>query len=415
MADVEEKADKAGQDLQSSPAPRSLDPNEKSGGDASQHDERARREAERKAQDAERKRRRRSILTRSIFLIVLVIAAIAGTYYWFTTRNLVETDDAYTDGRAISIAPQISGDVIQLAVNDNQFVHKGDVLIRIDPRDYTTARDEAEGALAIAKGQFAGAEAGLAKARVTFPAMLDAAKAQLQIAQANLFNAETEYHRQHAIARAATTQQAVDASTAAYEQAQAQVKQAQAQVEQATPVPQNIAQAQAERDQLEGTVKQAEARLARAELNVGYTVVRAPQDGWVTRRNVEVGDYVQPGMTIMDLVSPQVWITANYKETQLDRIREGQKVTIDVDAYPDLHLTGHVDSIQLGSGSRFSAFPAENATGNFVKIVQRVPVKIDIDSGLDPHLPLPLGISVEPTIHVGDTKPAGQDTKPAGQ
>ncbi len=395
---------------ESSAAPRALDPNEKpadvkprdAGRDAKADDDAARQ------RDDERKHRRRSILIRSIFALVILVGAIAGTIYWFTTRNFESTDDAYTDGRAISIAPQVSGNVIALEVNDNQFVHKGDVLIRIDPRDYTTARDQAAGALAIAKGQLAGAEAGLAKARVTFPADLDAAKAQLLIAQANLFNAQTQYHREHAIDRQATTQQAVDSSTAALQQAEGQVKQAEAQVQEATPVPQNIDQAQAQRDQLDGTVKQAAAALARAELNVGYTVVRAPQDGWVTRRNVEVGDYAQPGVTIMDLVSPQVWVTANFKETQLDRVRPGQKVSISVDAYPNLKLEGHVDSIQLGSGSRFSAFPAENATGNFVKIVQRVPVKIDIDSGLDPNVPLPLGISVEPTVNLGDTPPAGK-------
>jgi membrane fusion protein (multidrug efflux system) len=128
--------------------------------------------------------------------------------------------------------------------------------------------------------------------------------------------------------------------------------------------------------------------------------VRAPQDGWITQRNVEMGNDVTAGQQIFAIVSPEVWITANFKETQLGLMRPGQSVEISVDAYPQLHLTGHVDSIQKGSGSKFSAFPAQNATGNFVKIVQRVPVKIVIDHGLDPNLPLPLGISVEPTVRV---------------
>ena len=223
-----------------------------------------------------------------------------------------------------------------------------------------------------------------------------------------MYRAQTDYKRQHAISREATTQESVDASTAALQQAQGQVQQAQAQVQQATPVPQNIDEASAQKDQLSGQVQQAEAQLAQADLNLGYTVVRAPQDGWVTRRNVEVGNYAQPGTTIMDIVSPQVWVTANFKENQLDRMRPGQAVDISVDAYPGLKLHGHVNSVQLGTGSRFSTFPAENATGNFVKIVQRLPVKIDIDSGLDPAIPLSLGLSVEPTVHVGDTKGAGQ-------
>jgi membrane fusion protein (multidrug efflux system) len=152
--------------------------------------------------------------------------------------------------------------------------------------------------------------------------------------------------------------------------------------------------------QLDGLVHNAQAALDQAKLNLSYTTIRAPQDGWVTQRNVEVGYYLQAAQSIMSLVVPEVWITANFKETQLARMRSGQAVDIAVDAYPSLHLTGHVDSIQMGSGSRFSAFPAENATGNFVKIVQRVPVKIIIDHGLDPNLPLPLGLSVEPTVDV---------------
>ncbi len=361
----------------------------------------------------ERKGRRRTWLIRIVFLLVLVAAAIGATIYWLSTRGTVSTDDAYTDGRAVSIAPRVSGYVIELAVNDNQFVHKGDVLIRIDPRDYQAARDQAAGTVAIAKGQLAGSVAALERAKVTFPAQLAAAQGNLAIAQGNLFRAQTDYRRQHGISKDATTQESVDASTAALRQAEGQVKQAEAQVTQATPVPQNIDEAAAQRDQISGQVQQAEAQLAQADLNLGYTVVRAPQDGWVTRRNVEVGTYAQPGAAIMSLVSPEVWVTANFKEDQLDLMRPGQTATISVDAYGGLKLQGHVDSVQLGSGSRFSAFPAENATGNFVKIVQRVPVKIIIDSGLDPKVPLPLGISVEPTVTVsGATPPSRSGAAP---
>ena len=148
--------------------------------------------------------------------------------------------------------------------------------------------------------------------------------------------------------------------------------------------------------QLEGQLLQSKANLAQAQLNLGYTHVIAPQDGWVTKRNVELGDYATTGTPLLAIVSPQLWVTANFKETQLDRMRPGQQVAISVDAYPQLHLQGHVDSLQLGSGSRFTAFPPENATGNFVKIVQRVPVKILIDQGLDPQLPLPLGVAATP-------------------
>ena len=161
---------------------------------------------------------------------------------------------------------------------------------------------------------------------------------------------------------------------------------------------QNIGQSQEQVSQLQGSLEQAKGRLDQANLNIEWTVVRAPQDGWVTRRNVNKGNYVSAGTQIMSLVTTDLWVTANFKETELDGMRAGQQVAVSIDAYPDLQLRGHVDSIQRGSGSRFSAFPAENATGNFIKIVQRVPVKIVIDSGLKPDEPVPLGISVVPTV-----------------
>jgi len=173
-------------------------------------------------------------------------------------------------------------------------------------------------------------------------------------------------------------------------------------VRRAELVPQYIGQAEAQVRQLEAQVALARAQLAQAELNLSWTKVVAPQDGWITKRNVEQGNYVQAGQTVLAIVTPDIWVTANFKESQLDRMSAGQKVDLLVDAYPDLKLTGHVDSVQLGSGSRFTAFPPENATGNFVKIVQRVPVKILIDIGLNPAFPLPLGLSVVPTVHLAD-------------
>jgi membrane fusion protein (multidrug efflux system) len=330
--------------------------------------------------------------------LIALLAIIAGAIYWYTTRNEEDTDDAYTDGRAVSIAAQVSGYVVDLAVNDNQFVHAGQVIVKIDPRDYIAARDQARGQLEVAQGQLAAARAGLAVAKKNFPARLESAKAQLQAAQAGLVKAQQDARRQHNVARGATTQEQVDQADAALLQAQANVAQAEANVREASPVQENIDQTAAQASQIEGQVALAKAQLDQAELNLSHTVITAPQDGWVTKRNVELGNYLTTGSSIMSLVSPQVWVTANFKESQLARMRPGQRVDISVDAYPNLRLTGHVDSIQLGSGSKFTAFPAENATGNFVKIVQRVPVKIDIDSGLDPNLPLPLGLSVDPTV-----------------
>ncbi|MGD0721675.1 MAG: HlyD family secretion protein [Roseiarcus sp.] len=346
-----------------------------------------------------RRRGRRPIVWLIGILVVGVLVA-GGVYYWLATKGLESTDDAFTDGRAVAIAPQVAGVVVSLDVADNQFVHRGDPLIHIDPRQYRIARDQAEGALETARRQYQFQVLGAEIARKNFPAQLEQAQAQLDSAKANALKAQQDFDRQKSLPKQATTQQEVDAATAALAQASAQVMLADAQVQQASPVPQRIGETDQQVGQLGGQVEQAQARLDQADLDLSWTIVTAPQDGWITRRNVEVGNYVAAGQQIFSIVSPQVWITANFKESQLDRMRPGQSVTISVDGYPQLSLTGHVDSIQMGSGSKFSAFPAENATGNFVKIVQRVPVKIDIDGGLDPKLPLPLGISVEPTVKV---------------
>jgi membrane fusion protein, multidrug efflux system len=342
--------------------------------------------------------RRGRVFLGGILIFGLLIGG--GIYYWLSTRNIESTDDAYTDGRAVAIAPRVSGQVVSLDVTDNEFVHKGQALIHIDPRQFELDRDSAQGTLDMAQHQLAGQKFGAEIARKNFPALLKQAQAQLASAQAMEAKTQADDRRQRSLPKAATTQQDVDAAAAALRQAQAQVLQAEAQVAQAEPVPQQIGQADTQVGQLKGQVEQAKARLDQALLNLSWTVVTAPQDGWITKRNVEVGDYVTVGQQIFSIVAPEVWITANFKESQLDRMRPGQPATIKLDAYPHLDLRGHVDSIQLGSGSKFTAFPPENATGNFIKIVQRVPVKIVIDKGLDPNLPLPLGISAVPTVDV---------------
>ncbi len=332
----------------------------------------------------------------------MAVAAVAliggGIWYWQATKDIESTDDAFTDGRAVTIAPQVSGTVVSLDVTDNQFVRKGDRIIAIDPRQYQLARDQADAALAQAQGQLAGQAYGAEIARKSFPAQLDQARARLAAAQVNLVKAQADAARQSHLPKGATTQQEVDAANAALGAAQAQVLDAQAQLEEATPVAQRIGQADALVQQQGGQVAAAKAQLDDARLKLSWTNLTAPQDGWITKRNVEVGTYVTAGQQVTALVSPEVWVTANFKENQLDRIRPGQKVEIRVDAYPSLKLEGHVDSVQLGSGTRFTVFPPENATGNFVKIVQRVPVKIVLDQGLEPGMRLPLGLSVSPRV-----------------
>ena len=344
--------------------------------------------------------RRSRAKPRAFLFLIALLAAAAATGYWYLNRDLITTDDAYTDGDAVTVAPRVAGIVSALLVTDNQAVKAGDTLVRIDPSPFQAVRDQAAANLMAAEAEAANARVALDMARVTAPARLAVAHAQLLNAQAARFKADADAARQRALPRGATMQQDLDTAEAAARSAAAQVAQAEAAIREADQVAQTVAQAEARVRELDAQVALAKARLDQAALDLSWTNVVAPQDGWITRRNVEQGNYVAAGQAIMALVTNQLWVTANFKEDQLNRMRPGQPVDITVDAYSDLRLKGHVDSIQLGSGQRFSAFPAENATGNFVKIVQRVPVKILIDSGLDPDRPLPLGLSVNPVVRV---------------
>jgi membrane fusion protein, multidrug efflux system len=345
---------------------------------------------------------RRASHAKLVLVLIVLFAVAGGATHWYLTKDEASTDDAYTDGHAIAVAPQVSGTVVALRVTDNQRVKAGDILLEIDPRSYVAARDQVQGSLDVAEAQLANARINLDWTKQDYPARLAAAQASLGSAEATHFKAEADQRRQRNLPKQATSQQDIDSAEAALRGADARIAEAQAAVRRAELVPQYIGQAEAQVRQLEAQVALARAQLAQAELNLAWTKVVAPQDGWITKRNVEQGNYVNAGQTLLSIVTPDLWITANFKESQLDRMRPGQKVDISVDAYPSLKLTGHVDSVQLGSGSRFTAFPPENATGNFVKIVQRVPVKILIDSGLDSKFPLGLGLSVVPTVHLAD-------------
>ncbi|ELY7488934.1 HlyD family secretion protein [Cronobacter turicensis] len=333
--------------------------------------------------------------------IVVIIMVIGAIIWWFMTRNLETTDDAFIDGDAVTVAPKVAGYVTELRVKDNQRVKKGDLLVVIDPRDATAQRDQAQAQLSLAESQLHQAQAQLALAKVQYPAQRDQAKAQVLRAQAELANARAEYQRQRGVDPRATSKQNIDAASAQLRSAEAGLANAQAQLDVAEQVQLQIRQQETNVEARQSQVAQARAQLQTAELNLSYTEVRAPFDGYVTKRNVQNGTLVQAGSALFSIVSPEIWVVANFKESQLERMRPGDKVEVSVDAFPDLELQGHVESIQQGSGSRFSAFPAENATGNFVKIVQRVPVKIVIDKGLENwNQPLPLGLSVEPEVTV---------------
>lgn len=332
--------------------------------------------------------------------VVVIIMVIVTLIWWLMTKDQITTDDAFTDGDAVTIAPKISGYVTNLAVKDNQLVRKGQLLVQIDPRDATAQRDQAQAQVGVAISQLHQAQVQYDLSKVQYPAQLAQAQAQQARAEASLLNATADYRRQHGVDPRATSQQNIDNASAQLRSAKADLENAKAQVQVAAQVGLQIRQAETNVEARQQQVEQAKAQLETAALNLSYADVRAPYDGFVTMRNVQLGTLVQAGSSLFSIVSPNIWVVANLKESQLERMRPGNKVVVKIDAYPTLELHGHVDSVQQGTGSRFSAFPAENATGNYVKIVQRVPVKIVIDSGLDPKQPLPLGLSVEPTVTV---------------
>jgi membrane fusion protein, multidrug efflux system len=334
-----------------------------------------------------------------ITAIVVLVLAIVGFFIWFAHRNQVSTDDAYTDGNTVTMVPKVSGYVVDLYVNDNTHVRKGDLLLRIDPRDFLTAEAQARAQLALAQAQLNSARDALKVARVQYPAQLEAARAQQRAAAAQLELAQASYQRQHQVDRRATTQESIDSSTNQQQGATASLESARAQLAIARLVPEQVQVAISAVAEREAALQSAQAQLDQASLNLSYAQVRAPADGFITMRSIQQGDFATAGQVMFLIVTPEVWITANFKESQLGRMRPGDKVEIKVDAYSGYKLEGHVQSIQYGSGARFSAFPAENATGNFVKIVQRVPVKIIIDRGLDPNRPLPIGLSVSPVVY----------------
>ena len=360
-----------------------------------QEDKKAENQEENKNKDERKRPGKKPLIILGIVVIVMIIVALV---WWLMTRNQETTDDAFTDGDAVTIAPKVSGYVTDLRVKDNQRVKKGDLLVVIDPRDATAQRDQAKAQLGLAEAQLHQAQAQLALSKVQYPAQRDEERAQVLKAQADQANAEAAYRRQRGVDPRATTQQNIDSANAQLRSAQAQMASAKAQLEVAEQVELQIRQQETNVEARERQVDQARAQLETAELNLSWTEVRAPFDGFVTKRNVQNGTLVQAGTALFSLVSPDIWIVANFKESQLERLRPGNKVSIKIDAFGDMELEGHVDSIQQGSGSKFAAFPSENATGNFVKIVQRVPVKIVIDKGLDPNHPLPLGLSVEPKV-----------------
>jgi len=372
--------------------------------------------------------RRRPKGTRRLVAVAVGVAILIGSgSYWWLNRGLVSTDDAFIDGNAVVLSPQVGGKILRLLIDDNQKVETGDLLLEIDPSDYEAALESARADLDSALASEAQAAADLAVTKATTAAAVAEAQSGVELAQANLGQAQAQLvastaederaatdaqryaslakndyasrqtlDQAQATARKSAAQKLADSQAVAV--ARARIGQASAQLAEARAAEQQVAVKEAVLKTAAARVAAARAAVRTAELNLSYTRIVASEDGYVTRRQVNVGDVVKENQTLATLVVGHPWVTANFKETQLTHMRPGQPVRIQVDAYPDVTFTGHVDSVMRGTGARFSLLPPENATGNYVKVVQRVPVKIVFDKAPDPGYALALGMSVVPTV-----------------
>jgi len=347
-----------------------------------------------------------------LVLAILSTAAIAGfgTYYWRVGRFMVSTDDAYVQADSITIAPRVAGYISEVAVADNQSVKAGQVLARIDDRDLRTALDQAHADSQTAESNVANITARLEMQQTA----IDEAAAQLTSTQAALNFATQDQQRYSELARngAGSVQQAQQTRSLLLQRT-ADLLRAQAALDGAR---QQVAVLKTARASAESALEHARAVEHQAELNLGYATITAPADGTVGARTLRVGQYVQAGTQLMAIVPLNaVYVVANYKETQLTDVRPGQPVDIEVDTFPDQDVHGVVDSIAPASGSEFALLPADNATGNFTKIVQRIPVKIMLDRDARLAGMLRPGMSVEPTIDTRDPAPAPTGSRAMAQ
>ena len=335
----------------------------------------------------------RKLLLTGAALAVLTGAAWYGWDYWTVGQYLVSTDDAYVKADSTTIAPKVTGYLLRVLVKDNERVATGQVLARIDDRDFRVALDQTKADVAAAGATITSKQAQLDVQQ----AVINAAKATIDVDQAAVTFAAQENKRYTDLAASGS------GSVQNAQQAQARMASAQAALARDNA---NLVSAQKQIDLLKAEIVQANAALARAEalqrqaeLNLGYTTITAPIDGVVGNRTLRVGQYVQAGTQLMSVVPVQAaYVVANYKETQLTNVREGQAVEIEVDTFPGQIVHGHVDSIAPASGQEFALLPPDNATGNFTKVVQRIPVRIALDSGSEARIELRPGMSVIPTI-----------------
>jgi len=390
----------------------------------------------------EKKSRRRMI----IIIVVAILAAIAIFFYWRSTFT-EDTDDAQVDGNLYQVSSRVAGQVVQVDVEEQQTVHKGDPIAEVDPRDFQVALEQAQANLANAKADFEQARVNVPITSVTThtqvltstsdvasteaavsqaEAQAAAANERIQQAKANALKAQIDVDRytplvkndviskqqfDQAVATSTADQAALNEAERSATASQDQIRQARARLAQALSqqrqsqqtAPKQVAAQLAREQAALAEVQQAQARLDQAKLNLGYTKIVAPIDGIVSRKTVAVGANLSVGQSLLTIVPLEdLWVTANFKETQLKEMHPGQAVELSVDALGGKKFSGHVAQIGGATGSALSLFPPENATGNYVKVVQRIPVRINFDdlAKQDPNHELRIGMSVEPKVRV---------------
>jgi membrane fusion protein (multidrug efflux system) len=337
-------------------------------------------------------RLRRNSLHIAAVAIAIAIVLVGTAWWWFRALQYESTDDAFIDNRKVQVASALNGIVVEVPVTDNQLVDPGGVLVRIDPRDYETALAQAEAQVEQASAAVSNLDAQIDAQN----ARIDQARDQVMQAQAAYDFAKAENDRAQTLLKSGsgTLQQAQQTQTN-LRQAEATLASAQANL---TTAEKEVAVLKTQREGAAAQLEQARAALSQAETNLSRTLVLAPETGRTTSIFAAKGAYAVAGQALMMFVPQYAWVTANFKETQLDQMRPGQPVDIRIDAYPGKSFAGHVDSIQPGSGAAFSLLPPQNATGNYVKVVQRVPVKIVFDT--PPDVYVGPGMSVVPTVKV---------------
>jgi membrane fusion protein (multidrug efflux system) len=339
-------------------------------------------------------RRRRWLI--ALIALVVIGAIVGGIRWWIEASKWVSTDDAFIDTHTVQVSAQVAGRVKAVLVADNQEVRAGQPLVELDPADFQAALSQALANQESAQGQLAQAKAQLPVAQ----ANLDEAKAQVAVAQAAATNADINLKRDQMLQRMgglAVSRQQVDNDTASARSDAANLAAAQQRVAASEA---QLALNKTQIETAEAGVRAAAAQVVQARLNLSYTVIRASEAGHITNKTVALGNYVQVGQALTALVPDRVWVTANYKETEIGEMRTGDPVDIYVDAYPGHVFHGKVQSFQAGSGAAFSLLPPENATGNYVKVVQRMPVKIVFDGATSVHWLLGPGMSVEPYVRI---------------